>query len=83
LTAIEQWFNVLSAAERTAALYSLLQSCTPVQIRFFITVLQQLARNDPDNPLLSPTTSASAYAFEGALFDALIRYSFYARPDGS
>ena len=59
LTAIEQWFNVLSAAERTAALYSLLQGCTPVQIRFFITVLQQLARNDPDQSLLSPANPAS------------------------
>jgi hypothetical protein len=33
LGAIEQWFRVLSEAERTAALYSLLQSATQVQIR--------------------------------------------------
>ena len=32
LSAIEQWFRVLSEAERTAALYSLLQSSTQVQI---------------------------------------------------
>lgn len=47
LSAIEQWFRVLSEAERTAALYSLLQSSTQVQMRFFVTVLQQMARNDP------------------------------------
>ncbi|KAH9010994.1 hypothetical protein EDB85DRAFT_2045957 [Lactarius pseudohatsudake] len=41
LSAIEQWFKVLSEAERTAALYSFLKHSTQVQIRFFITVLQQ------------------------------------------
>jgi hypothetical protein len=54
LSAIEQWFRVLSEAERTAALYSLLQQSTQVQIRFFITVLQQMARSDPMTALLSP-----------------------------
>lgn len=54
LGAIEQWFRVLSEAERTAALYSLLQSSSQVQIRFFITVLQQMSRSDPMNALLSP-----------------------------
>ncbi|CAG8493277.1 8290_t:CDS:2 [Paraglomus occultum] len=54
LGAIEQWFRVLSEAERTAALYSLLQHSTQVQIRFFITVLQQMARSDPMGALLSP-----------------------------
>ncbi|SCV74414.1 BQ2448_6846 [Microbotryum intermedium] len=54
LSAIEQWFRVLSEAERTAALYSLLQSSTQVQMRFFITVLQQMARADPVTSLLSP-----------------------------
>ncbi|KAK0549197.1 Flap-structured DNA-binding and RNA-binding protein [Tilletia horrida] len=54
LSAIEQWFRVLSEAERTAALYSLLQEATQVQIRFFITVLQQMARTDPMTALLSP-----------------------------
>ncbi|TCD65812.1 hypothetical protein EIP91_002162, partial [Steccherinum ochraceum] len=54
LSAIEQWFKVLSEAERTAALYSLLQHSTQVQIRFFITVLQQMARADPMTALLSP-----------------------------
>ncbi|KWU43075.1 hypothetical protein RHOSPDRAFT_12252, partial [Rhodotorula sp. JG-1b] len=55
LSAIEQWFRVLSEAERTAALYSLLQSATSLQTRFFITVLQQMARQDPATAaLLTP-----------------------------
>lgn len=60
LSAIEQWFRVLSEAERTAALYSLLQESTQVQIRFFITVLQQMARNDPVGAFLSPNQANSA-----------------------
>ncbi|KAG5639908.1 hypothetical protein DXG03_002495, partial [Asterophora parasitica] len=59
LSAIEQWFKVLSEAERTAALYSLLQHSTQVQIRFFITILQQMARSDPMTALLSPAMGGS------------------------
>lgn len=62
LGAIEQWFRVLSEAERTAALYSLLQESTQVQIRFFITVLQQMARSDPMSALLSPGRPNSVVA---------------------
>ncbi|CAK5269818.1 unnamed protein product [Mycena citricolor] len=62
LSAIEQWFKVLSEAERTAALYSLLQHSTQVQIRFFITVLQQMARSDPMTALLSPAVGGSMQA---------------------
>ncbi|KAJ1567850.1 hypothetical protein HK405_004550, partial [Cladochytrium tenue] len=47
LRAIEQWFSVLSDPERTTALYSLLQHITPIQVRFFITVLQQMAQKIP------------------------------------
>src|SRR6201996_8817264 len=54
LSAIEQWFRVLSEAERTAALYALLQQTTQVQIRFFITVLQQMAKSHPMSAMLSP-----------------------------
>ena len=54
LGAIEQWFRVLSEAERTSALYSLLQQATQVQIRFLIMVLQQMARSDPLAAILSP-----------------------------
>ena len=57
LSAIEQWFRVLSEAERTAALYSLIQHSSQVQIRFLITVLQQMARADPMTALLSPSQS--------------------------
>lgn len=59
-----QGFKVLSEAERTAALYSLLQHSTQVQIRFFITVLQQMARSDPMTALLSPAMGGeSQYIF--------------------
>ncbi|KAI3336784.1 protein VTS1 [Xylariaceae sp. AK1471] len=54
LSAIEQWFRVLSEAERTAALYALLQQTTQVQIRFFIQVLQQMGKNHPMSGVLSP-----------------------------
>ncbi|KAI9740757.1 MAG: Flap-structured DNA-binding and RNA-binding protein [Claussenomyces sp. TS43310] len=54
LSAIEQWFRVLSEAERTAALYALLQQTTQVQIRFFIQVLTQMGKNHPMSGVLSP-----------------------------
>lgn len=60
LSAIEQWFRVLSEAERTAALYSLLQESTQVQVRFFITVLQQMTRSDPVGAFLSQSAHNSA-----------------------
>ena len=56
LGAVEQWFRVLTEAERTAALYKLLQQATQVQIRFFLTVLQQMASKTPVNHLLSPAS---------------------------
>jgi hypothetical protein len=62
LSAIEQWFRVLSEAERTAALYALLQQTTQVQIRFFIQVLQQMGKNHPMSGVLSPAN------FEKGLF---------------
>lgn len=54
LAAIEQWFRVLCEAERTAALYALLQQTTQVQIRFFIQVLQQMSNSLPISGVLSP-----------------------------
>ncbi|KAK8866154.1 hypothetical protein IAR55_001305 [Kwoniella newhampshirensis] len=60
LGAIEQWFRVLSEAERTAALYSLLQHSTPVQIRFFLSVLHHMAQSDPMTALLSPNPPNAA-----------------------
>lgn len=62
LTTSSTGFKVLSEAERTAALYSLLQHSTQVQIRFFITVLQQMARSDPMTALLSPAVGGSMQA---------------------
>ncbi|KAJ1560255.1 hypothetical protein HK405_007717, partial [Cladochytrium tenue] len=62
LKAIEQWFSVLSDPERTTALYSLLQHTTPVQVRFFITVLQQMAQKFPlgNGGGVLPSSSASS-----------------------
>ncbi len=57
LSAIEQWFKVLSEAERTAALYALLQQTTQVQIRFFIQVLQQMGKSHPMSGVLSPANA--------------------------
>lgn len=54
LNAIEQWFCVLSEAERTAALYALLRQTTPIQIRFFIGVLQQMSKSQQVPSALSP-----------------------------
>ena len=54
LSAIEQWFKVLSEAERTAALYALLQQTTQVQTRFFVQVLQEMAKGHPMSGVLSP-----------------------------
>ncbi|KAJ7287764.1 hypothetical protein C8J57DRAFT_1167975 [Mycena rebaudengoi] len=48
LGTIEQWFKVLSEAERTAALYTLLQHSNQGQIRFLIAVLQQMAGPNPN-----------------------------------
>ncbi|KAJ1804572.1 Flap-structured DNA-binding and RNA-binding protein, partial [Coemansia sp. RSA 2599] len=48
LNAIDQWFSVLSEPERTSALYSLMQHCSDLQVRFFITILQQMLKMDTD-----------------------------------
>jgi hypothetical protein len=71
LSAIEQWFRVLSEAERTAALYALLQQTTQVQIRFFIQVLQQMGKSHPMSGVLSPSnfdkgkhSYSSSFAFD-------------------
>lgn len=46
LGTIEQWYSVLSEAERTASVYTLLQRSNQDQIRFYISVLQQMIRPD-------------------------------------
>ncbi|KAI9312331.1 hypothetical protein BX666DRAFT_1866094, partial [Dichotomocladium elegans] len=52
---VDQWFRLLSETERTATIYSLLQHSSPVQIRFFISVLQQLTSRDPLHTFLTPS----------------------------
>ncbi|RMD41150.1 hypothetical protein DV735_g4008, partial [Chaetothyriales sp. CBS 134920] len=47
LSAIEQWFKVLSEAERTAATYALIQQTTQMQQRFFAQVLNQMSKSHP------------------------------------
>ena len=59
LTTPTTGFQVQSKAERTAALYGLSQHSTQVQIRFFITVLQQMTRADPMTALLSLAVGGS------------------------
>ncbi|SLM34397.1 Sterile alpha motif/pointed domain [Lasallia pustulata] len=71
LSAIEQWFKVLSEAERTAALYALLQQTTQVQIRFFIQVLQQMAKSHPMSGVLSPANFGEKDAMSNRLSDAM------------
>lgn len=62
LSAIEQWFRVLTEAERTAALYALLQQTTQVQVRFFIQVLQQMGKSHPMSGVLSPANFDKGYS---------------------
>ncbi|KAJ5897294.1 hypothetical protein N7504_007582 [Penicillium tannophilum] len=71
LSAIEQWFRVLSEAERTAALYALLQQTTQVQIRFFIQVLQQMSQGHPMSGILSPANFGEKDAMSSRLSDAM------------
>ncbi|KAI9020113.1 hypothetical protein CLU79DRAFT_704395 [Phycomyces nitens] len=47
---INQWLRCRSDAERTAALYSVVQNASQIQIRFLITVLQQLAQDPLNTP---------------------------------
>lgn len=56
LSAIEQWFHVLSEAERTAATYALIQQTTQMQQRFFAQVLSQMSKSHPISGVLSPAS---------------------------
>ena len=75
LSAIEQWFRVLSEAERTAALYALLQQTTQVQIRFFIQVLQQMSKSLPMSSVLSPANFGEKDPMTQKLSDAMNKLS--------
>lgn len=46
LGTIDQWYNILSVAERTASVHMLLQRSDQDQIRFYISVLQQMIKPD-------------------------------------
>ncbi|KAI7898218.1 uncharacterized protein BX663DRAFT_525609 [Cokeromyces recurvatus] len=46
LQRINQWFQCRSDAERTAALYTVVQNASKIQVRFLITVLEQIV-NEP------------------------------------
>ncbi|KAJ3314176.1 Alpha-1,3-mannosyltransferase-like protein [Boothiomyces sp. JEL0838] len=80
LQAIENWFRVLTDPERTVCIYTLLKGTTPLQIRFFITVLQQMAAKDASLDPLSvsiisrPTSIMSDDSTGGRL---------YARPNSN
>jgi hypothetical protein len=54
LNRVNEWFRLLCEAERTAALYIIVQQATQVQIRFLIAVLSKMANQDPLGALLSP-----------------------------
>ncbi|KAJ1799024.1 Flap-structured DNA-binding and RNA-binding protein [Coemansia sp. RSA 2399] len=68
LTSIDQWFAVLTEPERTAALYSIMQHCSDLQVRFFITILQQMLRIDQD-------PEAAAEAIESSSIQNAERHS--------
>lgn len=75
LSAIEQWFRVLSEAERTSALYALLQQTTQVQTRFFIATLTQMAKNHPVSGVLSPSGYGDKDPITNRLSGAMNRLS--------
>jgi len=63
LAAIEQWFSVLSECERTTVLYSLIQNISELQVRFFLTLLQQKVKNNPlYNSIIKRPISDSIYS---------------------
>ncbi|KAI9300976.1 hypothetical protein BJ944DRAFT_243698 [Cunninghamella echinulata] len=57
---VDQWFRYLNETERTATLYVLLQHSSPVQARFFITVLKQLSQDPINDIYASPPPSSSS-----------------------
>ncbi|EXJ77259.1 protein vts1 [Capronia epimyces CBS 606.96] len=71
LSAIEQWFRVLSEAERTAATYALIQQTTQMQQRFFAQVLNQMSKSHPISGVLSPANFGEKDAMSSRLNDAM------------
>lgn len=73
LSAIEQWFHVLSEAERTAATYALIQQTTQMQQRFFAQVLNQMAINHPISGVLSPANFGEKDPMSSRMSDAMAK----------
>ena len=71
LSAIEQWFKVLSEAERTAATYALIQQTTQMQQRFFAQVLNQMSKSHPISGVLSPASFGEKDPMSSRLSDAM------------
>ena len=71
LSAIEQWFKVLSEAERTAATYALIQQTTQMQQRFFAQVLNQMSKSHPISGVLSPANFGEKDPMSSRLSDAM------------
>ncbi|KIV97238.1 hypothetical protein PV10_01010 [Exophiala mesophila] len=71
LSAIEQWFRVLSEAERTAATYALIQQTTQMQQRFFAQVLNQMSKSHPISGILSPANFGEKDPMSSRLSDAM------------
>ena len=63
LDTIEQWYKVLNEPERTASVYTLLLHSNQDQIRFYTSVLQQMAKPEegkPDMKAEEPTVTTPA-----------------------
>ncbi|KAJ2800125.1 Flap-structured DNA-binding and RNA-binding protein [Coemansia guatemalensis] len=74
LDTIDDWFSVLAEPERTAALYSLMQHCSNLQVRFFITILQRMLVMDQD-PDANGANASGATGPSGADAQAQDRHS--------
>ncbi|KAK5086719.1 Flap-structured DNA-binding and RNA-binding protein [Lithohypha guttulata] len=75
LSAIEQWFHVLSESERTAATYALIQQTTQMQQRFFAQVLNQMAKSHPISGVLSPANFGEKDPMSSRMSDAMAKLS--------
>ncbi|KAJ9653979.1 Flap-structured DNA-binding and RNA-binding protein [Neophaeococcomyces mojaviensis] len=75
LSAIEQWFRVLSEAERTAATYALIQQTTQMQQRFFAQVLNQMSKSHPISGVLSPANFGEKDPMSNRMSDAMAKLS--------
>ncbi|KAI9498619.1 hypothetical protein BDB00DRAFT_393100 [Zychaea mexicana] len=62
---VDQWFRFLSETERTATIYTLLQHSSQVQLRFFISILQQLMKRDPLYSYLTPANPEQGSSCKG------------------